>query len=297
VKIYLASSWRNGRQPMVVETLRNYGHEVYDFRNPRPGDKGFSWGDIAAQWQGWDGESFREGLKHPVAQAGFKSDFDAMQWADAGVLLLPCGRSAHLEAGYFNGAGKKLFILLDQKQEPELMYLMASSICCDLPELVYALGKSDQNLLPSVPANVVKSFTYLAAPYSHPDPLVRIARFEAINRAAYRLMLRGEVVFSPISHSHPIEMESGQINSHEFWAKQDDWFEQHCSKVAVLMMDGWRESKGTQREIRMAEELGKEIEYLPACFAKEFPDRLKAGQHTGKEADRAERRSLPMEAE
>jgi hypothetical protein len=265
MKIYLASSWRNTRQPLVLAALRAAGHEVYDFRNPRPGDKGFSWGDIAAQWQGWDGASFREGLKHPVAQAGFKSDYDAMCWADAGVLLLPCGRSAHLEAGYFNGAKKKLFILLDEQQEPELMYLMASSICCGLGELIDELAKAE----PDVPKNADKGLTYLAAPYSHADASVRSQRFDAINRAAFRLMLRGEVVFSPISHSHPIEIESGQINSHEFWAKQDDWFEVKCGKVAVLMLDGWRQSKGVQREIRMAEEAGKEIEYLHACFAKE----------------------------
>ena len=31
-KIYLASSWRNERQPELVRTLRQAGHEVYDFR-------------------------------------------------------------------------------------------------------------------------------------------------------------------------------------------------------------------------------------------------------------------------
>jgi hypothetical protein len=33
-KIYLASSWRNERQPELVRILREAGHEVYDFRNP-----------------------------------------------------------------------------------------------------------------------------------------------------------------------------------------------------------------------------------------------------------------------
>jgi hypothetical protein len=45
-RIYVASSWRNDVQPVAVEMFRQLGHEVYDFRNPRPGDNGFHWSDI-----------------------------------------------------------------------------------------------------------------------------------------------------------------------------------------------------------------------------------------------------------
>ena len=34
-RIYVASSWRNVYYPEVVTRLREAGHEVYDFRNPR----------------------------------------------------------------------------------------------------------------------------------------------------------------------------------------------------------------------------------------------------------------------
>jgi hypothetical protein len=37
VKIYVASSWRNGQQQDVVARLRAAGHEVYDFRAPDAG--------------------------------------------------------------------------------------------------------------------------------------------------------------------------------------------------------------------------------------------------------------------
>lgn len=91
------------------------------------------------------------------------------------------------------------------------------------------------------------------------------------NRAAWRLMKigNGGVVFSPISHSHPIEIESKEVNDHHFWARQDDWFEVNASRVAVLMIDGWETSRGVQREIRMAEERGLPVEYLPATFGDE----------------------------
>ncbi len=100
MKIYVASSWRNDIQPHVVEALRKAGHEVYDFKNPRPGDNGFHWSDIDPDWQDWTPEQFIEGLRHPIAASGFASDMDALRDCDACVLVLPCGRSAHLEAGW-----------------------------------------------------------------------------------------------------------------------------------------------------------------------------------------------------
>jgi len=139
-RIYVASSWRNADQPAVVASLRAAGHQVYDFRHPAPGDDGFHWSEIDPDWQAWDPTDFREALSHPIADHGFGNDWGAMQWADTGVLLLPSGRSAHLEAGYFVGAGKPLFILLPpHNTEPELMYRMATRICLGLAELVEAL--------------------------------------------------------------------------------------------------------------------------------------------------------------
>lgn len=139
-KIYLASSWRNERQPMMVEALRHFGHEVYDFRHPEPGNEGFQWSEIDPNWQQWTREQYIEALFHPIAQKGFALDFGAMQWADTGVLLLPSGRSAHIEAGYFVGARKRLFIVLTEEQEPELMYLMADGIARSLAELLTLMG-------------------------------------------------------------------------------------------------------------------------------------------------------------
>ena len=140
-RIYVASSWRNPEQPVIVEMLRQLGHEVYDFRNPRPGDTGFAWSDIDPDWFAWHPRPFRDALDHPIAVDGFKSDYDAMEWADTFVLVLPCGRSAHLEAGWAIGAGKPTALLLhEDKFEPELMYRMASLIACDFAEVADWLG-------------------------------------------------------------------------------------------------------------------------------------------------------------
>lgn len=137
MKIYVASSWRNSLQPDVVATLRQDGHEVYDFRNPPNSHQGgFHWSEIDAQWRDWDTSAFLKGLAHPIAKDGFQSDWQAMQAADLCVLVTPCGRSAHLEGGYFAGApGKRLIIYLTHPQEPELMYKMAHFISSDLQDI------------------------------------------------------------------------------------------------------------------------------------------------------------------
>lgn len=141
IRIYVASSWRNSFQPEVVRTLRHHGHEVYDFKNPGgQEDKGFHWSEIDPAWKSWSPAVFRDALDHPIAVKEFDSDFEAMQWADACVLVMPCGRSAHLEAGYFVGAGKPLYILLSDG-EPELMYRMASEVCVNIDEVLSKVGR------------------------------------------------------------------------------------------------------------------------------------------------------------
>ena len=143
-KIYVASSWRNPIQPDIVNVLKQQGHEVYDFRHPKLGDEGFSWDDIAEEWLGWSLDEYIEGLGHPIAQAGFKSDKDALDWCDMCVLVLPCGRSAHLEAGYAIGQGKPTIILLHQvKFEPELMYLLAghARVVLDVDGMLAAIAQ------------------------------------------------------------------------------------------------------------------------------------------------------------
>lgn len=141
MKIYLASSWRNGAQPEVLAALRAAGHVVYDFRNPGPGKKGFAWSDIEPDWLNWSDAAFRECLGHPIAQDGFENDWCAMLEAEGCVLLLPCGRSAHIEAGYFVGARKRLLILMLGKNEPELMYKMANWIALSIEEAVAEVNR------------------------------------------------------------------------------------------------------------------------------------------------------------
>lgn len=125
MNIYVASSWRNALQPSVVEKLREWGHDVYDFRHPIHGNDGFSWREISDNWQNWTPNQYREALKHPIAKRGYLADKNALDECKACVMVLPSGRSASWELGYAMGAGKEGYVLVLEKNEPELMYLDA----------------------------------------------------------------------------------------------------------------------------------------------------------------------------
>lgn len=161
MKIYVASSRLNDRQPEVVAKLRAEGHDPYDFRNSAPGNHGFSWRDLDPEWQSWSLEEFRDRLNDPIAQNEFANNFAAMSNADAFVLVLPCGRSAHLEVGWAIGRGIPTAILLDRRErvqaqvsEPELMYSLVGTggkLCVNLDECTewlrnHEISKSLNNL-------------------------------------------------------------------------------------------------------------------------------------------------------
>lgn len=140
MRIYVASSWRNILQPAIVLALRRSGHEVYDFRHPAPGNKGFAWSEIDPAWQDWTPEEYRRALQHPIAERGYAFDIEALRACDACVLVLPSGRSASWEFGYAMGQGKRGAVVMFDRAEPELMYREAQ-IITSMGELFDAFGE------------------------------------------------------------------------------------------------------------------------------------------------------------
>jgi hypothetical protein len=138
-RIYVASSWRNQFYPEVVTRLREAGHEVYDFRNPPHGGAGFHWTDVDENAPAWTFAEYAEGLRHPLAERQFAADIDALEWADTCVLVLPCGRSAHTEAGWMSGRGKRTLVYIPEMQEPELMYKLFDAVVGSLDDLIEAI--------------------------------------------------------------------------------------------------------------------------------------------------------------
>lgn len=159
--VYVASSWRNPIQVAVCAALRSAGIDHYDFKNPE-GGTGFSWREVkdnpfdgainavkhelglrpkGADWE--DVDEYLRMVDHPRAVEGYEADFAAMSKADTFVLVLPCGKSAHLELGWAVGAGKRTAILLEDPMEPELMYRMVDYLAPSLFDLLGWLGVDD----------------------------------------------------------------------------------------------------------------------------------------------------------
>ena len=135
--IYLASSWKNTYYPSVLAALRAAGHDVYDFRNPGDGTDGFKWSNLDPNWLEWSPEKYKHQLmENPLTEQQCGNDLRAIEACDCCVLLLPCGRSAHTEAGYFAGQGKPVYVLIPEKQEPELMYRLFDGVCTSIDELI-----------------------------------------------------------------------------------------------------------------------------------------------------------------
>lgn len=133
LRIYVASSWRNELQPRVVAALRAQGHEVHDYKASAstPGEL------ESLSGLRLEPARFRELLStHPLAQSLFDKDMGALQTCDVCVLVLPCGKSAHLELGWAVGAGKRTVVLLQGECEPDLMYRMADHLCLTIEEVV-----------------------------------------------------------------------------------------------------------------------------------------------------------------
>lgn len=103
---------------------------------------------------------------------------------------------------------------------------------------------------------------YLASPYTHDDPNVKVRRFELASKAAAVLMQRGEIVFSPIAMTHPMAIYGGLSGAWDFWKRFDTAFVKACEELWVLQLAGWDKSVGVSAEIVLACEMGRPIKYI-----------------------------------
>jgi len=113
--------------------------------------------------------------------------------------------------------------------------------------------------------------TYLAIPYSHEDKRIEEMRFEIANFVASALMKTGEIVFSPISHTHPM-VKHGLPGDWEYWKCQDTTFLNVCSRFKVVQIEGWNKSTGVGGETEHMKERGINVEYVNPYELEGFTD-------------------------
>ena len=80
-----------------------------------------------------------------------------------------------------------------------------------------------------------------------------------MNEYAAKLLREGHLVFSPISHTHPIAVQCDLPTGIEFWKDLDGSFIEWCDVLYVAALDGWLESEGVQWEMDTAYNAGKEV--------------------------------------
>lgn len=83
-------------------------------------------------------EAYSWALQQPASVHVYEFDKRNMDMCDLMVLMLPAGKSGHLELGYFLGCGKPGIIYLDQEDDPrwDVMYQFASDVAFDEDNLI-----------------------------------------------------------------------------------------------------------------------------------------------------------------
>jgi len=138
VTIYLAGSMRNSAVPEVANKLRAEGYDVFD--------DWWSSGEKADDnWQAYEklrGRTFTQALAGYHAQNAYALDLKHLSRADILVLLLPAGKSAHIEMGWMIGKGKRAYILLDgEPNRYDIMYNFATGVFTNLEDLITELRR------------------------------------------------------------------------------------------------------------------------------------------------------------
>lgn len=115
----------------------------------------------------------------------------------------------------------------------------------------------------------MKDMIYVACPYSHEMASVREERFQMVNSYAAWLIKGGNLVFSPISMSHPISKHG--IDPHwNGWVKLDLEFLKHATVLHVLQLHGWKLSLGLFDEIYFAKRNNIAIKSIDVTFGKDY---------------------------
>lgn len=117
---FIASRWRNRDQVLeLVKKLRAKGKTVYCFleaphavhrvkNDPEEDMKQF-------ETRNWQNDAYVKEVFH--------NDMEAEKESKTLIMLLPAGKSAHIEAGAAYGMGKKC-ILIGEQKEAESLYLI-----------------------------------------------------------------------------------------------------------------------------------------------------------------------------
>ena len=136
--VYIIGSLRNPEIPVIAGAIRRYGYDAFDdwyAAGPHADD----------HWKEYEvarGRTYPEALAGYPAGQVFRYDKSHLDRCQAAVLVLPAGKSGHLELGYFIGTGKPGFILKPADDDRwDVMYRFATKVVFSVDELATELEK------------------------------------------------------------------------------------------------------------------------------------------------------------
>lgn len=141
-KIYLVGSLRNDRIPIIANKLRDDGHDVFDDWHGAGEHADDSWRD----YEKTRGRNYQEAIKGKAATNICEFDRSNILASDTIILILPAGRSGHMEVGFAAGAGKKTHILLDADYDRwDVMYRLVDHVWSHIDPMRAQLFRDDLN--------------------------------------------------------------------------------------------------------------------------------------------------------
>lgn len=138
---FIASRWRN--KATVLDFARKIeakGKTVYNFIEGDGSD--YELKDMEEKYEPEEFmkmfESIPDWQNSKAIKEIFKVDIDALKDSETVLLLLPAGKSAHVEAGVSYGMGKRT-ILIGEQKEAEPLYMIFDEMYGSIDQFIESL--------------------------------------------------------------------------------------------------------------------------------------------------------------
>jgi len=135
---YIIGSLRNPAVVPFANRLQAAGYEAFaDWISPGPDAD-----DYLRDYAKARGLDYKQTLQTFAARHIFEFDLHHLERCDAAVMLMPAGKSGHLELGFVRGLGKPGYIIFDKEPERiDVMYQFATELFFTQDEFFGMLDK------------------------------------------------------------------------------------------------------------------------------------------------------------
>ncbi len=136
--IYIIGALKNWKVVQLANELQDMRFDAFaDWITPGP--KADTYLLKYAKMRGW---SYKQALTSYAATHVFEFDKHHIDRSDIVVMMMPAGKSGHLELGYARGCGKPGYILFDKiPKRFDVMYKFATDVFFNKADLIHELRR------------------------------------------------------------------------------------------------------------------------------------------------------------